>query len=204
LSLGSDEDWSSFILAAYGVLLFRLNGQEDMTIVASLDGAFPQSPLPLRLFPSWSLTFTEFLQAVRQKTIVSKPHRVYGLHILTNPLTLSEYGCPSPVFDVGYSYGDADRGPDASGLGLYPAVDKGLRLLLKVTRNEAELSFEFSYMKTWFTNETIEKLSSYLDSILKEAVINPAVVIGEIALQSGEEQESESAMAVDANEAFNF
>jgi disulfide oxidoreductase YuzD len=73
-----------------------------------------------------------------------------------------------------------------------------------VTRNEAELSFEFSYMKTWFSNETIEKLSSYLDSILKEAVINPAVVIGEIALQSGEEQESESAMAVDANEAFNF
>jgi hypothetical protein len=116
---------------------------------------------------------------------------------------LSEYGCPSPVFDVGYSYSDADRGPDASGLGLYPEVDEGLKLLLKVTRNEAELSFEFSYMRTWFRNETIEKLSSYLDSILKEAVINPAVVIGEIALQSGE-QESESEMAVDASEVFNF
>lgn len=203
LSLESDEDWSTFILAAYGALLFRLNGQEDMTIVTSLDGAFPQSPLPLRLVPSWSLTFAEFLQAVRQKVIVSKRHRLYGLHILTNPLTLAEYGCPSPVFDVGYSYGDADSRPEASGLGLYPEVDKGLRLLLKVTRNESELSFEFSYMSTWFRNETIEKLSSYLDSILKEALINPAVVIGEIALQS-DEQESESEMAVDASEVFNF
>jgi len=203
LSLDFDDECFSFILAAYSALLLRVNGQEDMTIVASLDGASPQSPLPLRLLPSWNLTFAEFLQAVRQKVIVSKRHRVYGLHILTNPLTLSEYGCPSPVFDVGYSYGVAHSGPDASGLGLYPEVDKGLKLLLKVTRNEAELSFEFSYMKTWFRDETIEKLSSYLDSILKEAVINPAVVIGEIALESGE-QESESALAVDASEVFNF
>src|SRR6185369_668763 len=200
LSLDFDDECFSFILAAYSALLLRVNGQEDMTIVASLDGATPESPLPLRLLPSWNLTFAELLQAVRQKVIVSKRHRVYGLHILTNPLTLSEYGCPSPVFDVGYSYGVADS---ASGLGLYPEVDKGLKLLLKVTRNEAELSFEFSYMKTWFRDETIEKLSSYLDSILKEAVINPAVVIGEIALQNGE-QESESALAVDASEVFNF
>jgi len=116
---------------------------------------------------------------------------------------LSEYGCPSPVFDVGYSYSVADSGPDARGLSLYPEVDKGLKLLLNVTRNDAELSFEFSYMKSWFRDETIEKLSSHLDSILKEAIINPAVVIGEIALQSGE-QESESALAVDASEVFNF
>jgi radical SAM PhpK family P-methyltransferase len=203
LSLRPDEDWHSFIMAAYAALLLRLNGQEDMTIVSSVAEAVQQSPLPLRLSPSWNLTFAEFLQTVRQKIVQATLHRIYGLNILTNPVRLSEYGCAPPVFDVGYTYNEAGRGRNSTGLGLYPEVDKGLRLLLNVTRSEDELSFDFSYMKSWFRDETIGKLGSYLDSILKEVSVNPAVVIGEIALDSAT-QESGSAVEVDANEVFNF
>jgi anaerobic magnesium-protoporphyrin IX monomethyl ester cyclase len=203
LSVGPDEDWSTFILAAYGALLLRINGQEDLTIVSSVNETGPQSPLPLRFFPSWNLTFAEFLQTVRQKSVEATRHRVYGLHILTNPLRLSEYGCAPPVFDVGYNYNGESRGPETSGLGLYPQVDKGLRLLLNVTRNKDRLNFDFSYMRSWFRAETIEKLGSYLDSILKEVSVNPTVVIGEIALGS-EIRESDFAVEIDAHEVFNF
>ena len=65
------------------------------------------------------------------------------------------------------------------------------------------MSFAFSCMKSWFKEETIVRLGSYLDSIFKEVAINPTVMMGEIVLDSGE-RESDSAIEQDANEAFNF
>jgi len=200
LSLRPEEDWPSFILAAYGALLLRLNGQEDVTVVSSFDERV-EAPLPLRLRPSWSATFTEFLQSVREKIVQGALHRTYALSILTNTYRLAEYGCTPPPLDLGFTYSEAGR--EADSLGFYPEVDNRLKLVLNVTRQADELSFAFSYMKSWFKEETIVRLGSYLDSIFKEVAINPTVIIGEIVLDSGE-RESDSAIEQDANEAFNF
>ncbi len=199
LSLRPEEDWPTFILAAFGALLLRLNGQEDVTVVSSFDEGV-EPPLPLRLKPSWSSTFAEFLQSVRQKAVQGAAQRTYALHILTNPLRLAEYGCKPPILDLGFTCSEAGRKHEA---GLYPEVDNKLKLVLNVTRDADELSFAFSYMKSWFKEETIVRLGSYLDSIFKEVAINPTVMIGEIVLDSGE-RESDSAIEQDANEAFNF
>jgi radical SAM PhpK family P-methyltransferase len=203
---GCQAELSDVILAAYSVLLSRLNGREDTVIVSALSGN-KEGVVPMRLYSSWDLSFGEFAQNVQQKILQAMEHQLYAFHILTNPLRMAEHNGSCPVFDVGYMFceseGEREGGNVEEVLKLYPAVNQGIGLVLKVAGDGDNINTQFSYKRSWFRQKTAEKLGSYLVSILKEVSENPDVLLGEIVLDS-ERESRDLAGDADASKVFNF
>ena len=206
LRLGFSVPLSEVILAAYSVLLSRLSGRQSTTIVS-----FPHErdarALPLCLYPSWGMNFTELAEMTAAKMREATEHQLYAFHILTSPLRTRMHGGKCPTFDVCYAYGRAENGQRELGRDdprkLFPAAGRGVHLLLSVEDDERSLHLRMSYPKNMFKRETIEKLISYLALILEEVGDNPAALLEGILTET-EWKSHEPEVDSYASEAFNF
>ena len=198
---------SSVFLAAYSVLLSRLNGREDITIASAIG---EKGVVPLRLCPFWDLGFGEFVENVQQKIQKATEHQLYAFHILANPLRMAEYNASCPVLDVGYAFYESEEGKEENGLEevlqLYPAVDQGMGLVLEVTGGRDDIKVQFLSRQGWLGQETVGKLSSYLASILEEISENTDVLLGDIMLDSEREDRVlvTAIDPIDPGEVFKF
>ena len=202
LQLVCNADLSIIILAAYSTLLLRLYGQEDTTIVTSMD---EKEVFPVRLYPSWTSSFREFAQTVQQTVQQAAAHRLYALHILTNPLRMKEYGASCPVFATAYMAAEAEDVSLKDRLRFYPNVyqDIGLILRLIKDKNNREVTIQLRYSPHTYEQETIEKLNRYLTSILNGVSENPDILLKKIVLDPEAEKQGE-VMETHAAADFNF
>jgi radical SAM PhpK family P-methyltransferase len=193
----------SILLAIYSVLLSRLNGQEETTIVVAMG----EKVAPLRLFPIWNLSFKTFLDHVQEKIQKSLEYEGIAFYILHHlPGRGGEEGarqesCVCPAFDVGYRFSTfQEKGIDFQNIiQSYPTVKKEIKLILEGVEYEDTVSLRYVYDKVMFRHKTIEALGSYLISILKEVSQNPECLVGEI-VSSSETTHDED----DKCEVFNF
>ncbi|MCP4540463.1 MAG: radical SAM protein [Chloroflexi bacterium] len=204
LQLDCQADLPDVILAAYSVLLSRLNGLQDMAIISAIRG---KGVFPLRVYPSWDMGFREFVQNVRYKITQAAEHHLYAFHVLTNPLQMMGRDILCPAFDVGYEFCDLEQEREGTGLGetleLYPTIGKEMALILEVVENKGDVDVRFSYRQSLLGQEIVRELVSCLLIILEEASKDPDVPLGDIALGSAEEKHSWATnIATDAN--FNF
>ena len=81
---------------------------------------------------------------------------------------------------------------------------QGLDLLLRVTKDDTGAQLEFDYSSERFSNETLEKLGSYLVAIVSAACDNPNIPLGDILLTDGESDPVTASEAQDDEEVFNF
>jgi len=206
LRLGFSVPLSEVILAAYSVLLSRLSGRQSTTIV-SVSHERDARAVPLRLYPSWGMSFTELAETTAAKMREAAEHQLYAFHILTSPLRTRMHGGKCLTFDVGYAYGRVENGQRELGRDdprkLFPAVGRGVHLLLFVEDDERSLHLRMSYPKNMFNRETIEKLISYLPLILEEVGDNPAALL-EGLLTETEWKSHEWEVDSYAGESFNF
>ncbi len=196
------KELSTVILAAYSILLSRLNGREETVIISAFDGKNP-SVVPLRLYPSWDMTFMAFFLHVREKLAQAAKHQRYAFHILKNAARMAEYGCSCPIFDVGYVfYGDKKERNNLKKTEPFRLV-QGIKIILEVIENENNAKIDFLFIRKAFHDETIKKLGYYLLSILDDIVKNPDVLLGEIVLQR-EVTDHQWVGEKDASENFHF
>lgn len=118
------------LLSALGVLLLRLTGQREQSLLAltALGG------VPLRLRPRWEQPFGAFAQAVHAAHAEAAPHAAFALPITLNPLRLAALGRACPDLSAGFLYRASAADPElADLLQLYPALAGQLPLVAEVS-----------------------------------------------------------------------
>lgn len=189
-------DMSIIVLAAYSVLLSRLNGREDTVIVVKVD---EKKCIPLKLSVCWNMTFKKFLTYVAQKLTQSLEHGLYAFHLLKNPPRMMSNDFQPPVLDVGYEFYVS-----ASKNRLHQqSVSREIKLILEAIDDKNTVSLQFLYGRDCFHGDAIQKLSFYLTSILKDIGENPEITIEEIVLER-DTIEPQMAIEDDASEIFHF
>jgi anaerobic magnesium-protoporphyrin IX monomethyl ester cyclase len=164
LSSSYKVDFTELVFTCYGALLARVSGQNEAVVVASLDD---KEPFPVLFRPSLELNFAEFAGTSSQKLQQARIHRLFAFFILTNPLRLKEYGSTCPSFNAGCLVADSPEVTMSSRLEHYPAVNKQLDLVLKLTTGADGTSFEVSCPTGRHSQAQVEKIAEDLMSAME-------------------------------------
>jgi len=172
-------------LAAYGLLLSRLNGSEDVLLISSVAAGSEPAIVPLRLSPAWDLSFRDFIKRTGLKTSLAHEHRAHAFEILSGGGTADE-SHPTPVFDAGYIFRAAGENGRAAAqveetLYRFPSVSRGLDLILEVAGDGGGHDLRLNYSLAGLTREGVEELNACLRSIFEEAAEDPDRPLGKIA-----------------------
>jgi hypothetical protein len=203
-------DAALVVLAAYGALLSRLNGREDVLLVSSRSREGRTELAPLKLIPSWGLSFREFVWEVGRVQTPAFSHAADAFDILAHDLPGSGAGDAGHVFDTGYIFVDA---ADANGdifigkaveetCGRLSAAGHELDLALVFADHGGRQTLRFMYREGLSGPDVIDGLSAYLNSILAEVAANPDTQLGDIAL--GGKRTGRAASELLAKDVFNF
>lgn len=182
---GLMHDSSLFILtlAAFGVLLSRLSGQDDIVVGSVVSGrqhpALLHMPgvfinnLALRLKPENGLTFIDFLRRVRNTVFGALEHQDYPYEELAATLKLEREKNRGPLFDVmmnWHNYESAALSED-EGLSLFalspPSTGAKYDMTLNAWESEGVIHFQMEYDSTLFKEETIDRWSQYMLHIIQ-------------------------------------
>jgi non-ribosomal peptide synthetase component F len=199
-----DASCAEVLLVAYTILLSQLIDSEEIVMLANQRGA--SGVTPLRLSCRWGTSFGQLLRETRQKIAAAQQHKAYALHIVTNSMRMTMLESTTPVFTTAFEYVESEAGQTASldeVLPNFPSVLSSLGLVLDVKRREQNIEMSFSYLKSWFRPQTVEKLGVYLATLLMEIRNNPNFVVGESALES-DIREPAMDVALHAGEEFNL
>ncbi|MCY9191183.1 condensation domain-containing protein, partial [Bacillus mojavensis] len=108
----ADEDATLFmgLLAIYQVLLHKLTGQSDIVVGVPVAGRRQEelqriigifvNMLPLRFYPEKEMTFTQFLQHVKQLVIDDFDHQDYQYEHMVQDLKLDRKLNRNHIFDT--------------------------------------------------------------------------------------------------------
>ena len=193
-----EADASTVLLAAYGALLSRLNGREDLVLVVTSDTREESTVFPLRLRPAWDSSFRQFVEDVKRKFEQAAATWQYAFDILgeEQPKHHRAY----PVLDVGYAFTQKNAQQDGGGLSNDAAW--GVELMLKVVERDAGLELEWVYERSRFQPELINSFGSHFKTILEAVSANPDINIGSI--QISKHQDVHEVVQAFAQDAFNF
>ncbi|MBE9065558.1 amino acid adenylation domain-containing protein [Leptolyngbya cf. ectocarpi LEGE 11479] len=191
------------LLAGFGVLLSRYSGQSDLSIgspianrnqagIEPLIGYFSNT-LVLRLQPEDDLSFTQFLQRVREMTLDSYVHQDVPFEQLVEALQPKRSLSHAPLFQVMFLLRTAPHTePEMPGLILTslasdtPTTKVDLTLAMTVT--DAGLECSWQYSTDLFKSETIERMSVHLQRLLESAVTMPDQSLSRLPLLQDTEQ----------------
>lgn len=157
-------DFPELAFACYGALLARASGQGEAVVVASLD---EKEPFPAHFRASQSSRFAECARESSQKLEQGRIHRLFAFFILTNPLRLKEFDSVCPGFKAGCLVADSPEVTMSKRLEHYPAVNKQIDLLLKLTAGADGTSFEVSCPTGRHTQDQVEKIAEGIMSALE-------------------------------------
>ncbi len=182
LQAAFQADLPDIVFAAYGVLLSRLSGRQDIVFLSSV---CERALVPLRVHPSWNLHFSEFVRDVSHKRKQMSEHQLYAFHSLIWPWA-TESNVPDSIFDVGYIFHTLEGSKENSieqVSSLCPTMDMGKSgLVLEVVDNGTGLDMRFWYRRDLLAQKTIDQWCLYLTSILEKVGKNPTLPLGYIVL----------------------
>jgi amino acid adenylation domain-containing protein len=176
------------LLAAFGALLQRYSGQDDIVIgtpfanrtcgdVENLVGLFTNA-LPLRVDLSGDPTFLELLTAVREATLDAYAHQETPFELLVQALGPRRDPLRNPLFQVMLVLQDHSAEVlSFSGVSLAPvsldtsAAKFDLTLSLGDTTDGLRGAFE--YDASIFDEATVARMADHLGTLLDEAVAAP-------------------------------
>lgn len=194
------------LLAAFAVLLARLNGREDVVLLrteAQEDGRL--ASLPLRWTAPWDLGFREGVSRLRALEEEARRHERQAFHVLTNRPRMAQNLAHLPALEAAFlsvpgvlEVPDVLSSPLSLGLWAEPARD----LALALAWDGSALSW--SYREGRLTGEAVAALDDYLARILEGAAADPDSPIGEVGEVGDGRGAREYAAQADAAEAFNF
>ena len=192
------------LLAALNILLSKLSNQEDITIgtaVAGRDlaewggimGMFVNT-LALRNFPRGELTFREFVEEIKEKSLSCFEHQAYPYEELIGTLQVPRDTSRNPLFDVMLVSQNFSREELLiPGLTIVPYLDKHniSKFDLEITIEEGIGStvIDFEYATDLFEQQTIEKYAAYFRKIISEVTADVDKKIFEIDILSSSERE---------------
>jgi len=186
------SDSTVVLLSALSVLLSRLNGREDVVVLTSID----EQIVPVRLNPSWNLSFGEFVQHVRHQLTLAQEHRVGVVEAMSET---------AAMFDVGYVFTGASVATQSgveSFQQWHPSSTQNLTLVFEATGNNNDLNLLLSYERSRLGPDVPGRINSYLQAIVKDVAEDPGHALSNIVLEK--EQHLSDSSAVLAHDVFQF
>lgn len=202
-----EADLSRVLLAAFAVLLSRVAGREEAVIVAHVPASDRARTCPVRLSPSWEVSFRQFVRGTEAGVADALAHSLYAFYILGNALRLAEHGVTPPAFGIGYAFAPAFEDAPTAGLQeelkYYPAVAAEMSLVLSASKGDDGVKLQLEYASDRFRREVVEKLASCFESIIAQVSDRPDAPLEEMTLGDDVPGRAIAARA-DESEVFNF
>jgi amino acid adenylation domain-containing protein len=198
-SLGQVEECTLFmtLLAAFGVMLHRYTGQDDILVGspianrnrAEIEGliGFFVNTLVLRTRMEDNPSFLDVLRQVRETTLGAYAHQDIPFEMLVDTLQPQRDMSRSPLFQVMFALQNAPQEPlMLPGLTFSPLEVDGRTAKFDLTLSLVEvgrgLEGIVEYNTDLFEAATISRLAGHLKMLLESVVSNPDQRIAEIAL----------------------
>lgn len=166
------------LLSVLSVLLSRLNGREDVVVLSSIGKS---ETLPVRLKPSWSLSFRELVEQVSHKLRLVDKHRGGVSEALSQT---------AQMFDVGFVFGEG------------AGSTQNLSLVLHGTKKNDDLNLLISYERSRFGEDVVSRINTYLQAIVSDVAANPGHALSNIVLDKAQHLPDPSLVL--ARDAFQF
>jgi amino acid adenylation domain-containing protein len=205
-TIGQQEGSTTFmvLLAVYNILLSKLSNQTD--IVVGVPAAGRQHPdlehmmgmfvntLPLRNYPKEDLRFSEFLAAVRSRTLACFNQQDYPYELLIDDLHLPRDAGRNPLFDLMFVYQHAGVAElQLPGLVVKPFATTTTRakfdLTLSAFENEEGIRLELEYATRLFKQETVARFIVYFHKIIDRIIQDQQVLLSDISILTEEEEQ---------------
>jgi amino acid adenylation domain-containing protein len=191
------------MLAAFGALLYRWSGQEDMLIgtpvsgrsrteVEPLIGYFSNSVV-LRVNMAGDPSFRELLQRVKEVSLGAYSHQDLPFEKLVVEMQPQRDLSYSPMYQIMFSVGEhKDLGLDLPGMEISPIIiDRGIAkfdMTLGMTELRKDLMCNIEYCSALFEASTMQRLADHFQNLLQGVIANPDQHISELPMLSAEDR----------------
>lgn len=190
------------LLGAFGLLLNKLTGQEDLVIgtpvrgrdhaeLESLIGFFVNT-LPLRLTPRADLTLSDWFAQVQRSTIDALSHPDVPVDHLVRTLQLPRDASRAPLYQALFSYQDARERHTNWGNVEHkrfdvPMVGAAQDLALWCVETPNDIEFTFNYNTDILDEGTVQLFAQRLSHLLKQLSSHANTPLKDISVQSEQE-----------------
>ncbi|HLP48277.1 MAG TPA: amino acid adenylation domain-containing protein, partial [Candidatus Kapabacteria bacterium] len=203
------------LTAAVNILLSKLSGQEEIIIgipiagrrhpdLEKIIGMFVNT-LVLRSHPLGDRSFQDFLENVKEKTLMAFENQEYPFEDLVDKLSLKRDMGRNPLFDVMFvmqninsvSTNQDDTSQSVTGQPIQPGVPKEFKNIAQTAKFDltffaAEIGlkavFTLQYCTKIFKKESIERFIHYFKRIVGMVATEPGIKISEIEIISEDEK----------------
>jgi amino acid adenylation domain-containing protein len=198
LARGRQATLHNVLLAAYGTLLRRYTGQEDLIVGCATAGRPGQfagvvgyftNPVPIRADLSGNPEFVELLEQIRRVTLDALDHQQMPFGLLVQRLQPPRDLSRSPIFQGDFALlkrPPAYRHGRREGLPFEPfelAAEEGqFDLSLHVTEDDADLTAAFKYSTALFEPATIRAMAECFVRVLANLADDPRQRIDKVPL----------------------
>ena len=206
------------LLAAFGALLARVSGQDEVVVGSPVAGrsrpgfedvvGYFVNMLPMRVDLAGDPSFDEALARARRAVVGALEHQDFPYHLMAERLQPRPDPGRTPLFAASYIHQKAQRlddrgltpfalsaaGPmmELEGLPLESlVVDKGASLFdltLMTARDGDGLALAFEYSTDLFDPATIDRLAGHFETLLRGIVADPSGPVSAFPLLSGPER----------------
>jgi len=185
------------LLAAFGVLLFRITGQDDVVVGSPIANrgrpelerlvGFFSNTVALRVRLGGNPSFRELVQRVRAMSLQAYAHQELPFERVVEELQVPRDASYNPIFQVNFRVQAEERRPlelpgvDASPVSIdigFSRFDLALELQLEQDRVGGYIEYDLDL----FDDDTIEVLAADVESALVQLVGNPDRSILELKL----------------------
>jgi amino acid adenylation domain-containing protein len=192
------------LLAFYGILLFKLTGQEDIVIgtpvagrrhvdAESLLGVFINT-LALRVQVPIECPFRECLRAIKGDVVQAFENQDYPFEELVEKVVVERDVERNPLFDVMFVLQNFDRQEiriPGLQVSLHHYIDKSPKFYLTLNCQEAgsELFFSFQFSPALFRSDTVHRFIDYFKRIVSDLLTDPGENISALNILSESERD---------------
>lgn len=199
MSTGNGTTLHMLMLSAFYTLMYKYTGLEDIVIGTPVAGRHHDdlkgtigmfvNMLPLRNQLSGEKTFTEFLQEVKQNTLLAYDNQNYQFDDLVEKLNIHRELSRNPLFDVVFSLHNNSQNINQMGdlnLEFYQLESNTSKydLSMDVLEYSDKILFSLEYCTDLYSKLMIENLSSHYVNILNEVVQCPELKIKDLEVLS--------------------
>lgn len=191
------------MLAAFGTLLHRWSGQEDMLIGTPVSGrnrtelepmiGYFSNSVVLRLALHGDPTFRELMRRIKDMSLAAYSHQDLPFEKLVVELQPDRDLSYSPVYQVMFSVGEQkDLGLELPGLEITPIIiDRKIAkfdMTLGMTEFHKDLMCNIEYCSALYEPSTMERLANHFQTLLQGIMRDPDQHISALPLLSEAER----------------
>ncbi len=204
--LAADHEATLFMVMAalYALFLSKLSGMDDIVMGTPVGGrrhadlhqvmGMFVNTLALRYHPRADLSFSQFLEEVKPRTLGAFDNQEYLFEDLVEAVSVRRDTSRNPLFDVNFSLQNMDMpAVKLEGLQVRPfPFESGIAkfdMMLACTQTRGRLYLLFEYCARLFTQQSMERFIGYFKTMVASVLKNPGRPLKEVSLLTAEERQ---------------